>query len=141
MNQDHLNLTYQDEHIVLNSQKLIVGNQVYPLAHIHTYTLKPDLALIGCSGFFLIPLSVLFLSGGIMGQVFGCSLILISIFFLLGSRRHIMSVTIDSKKRDESSTTIQTDILVGQLNYLKPIAQVFEQLGIHEKPAIMDEKR
>ena len=136
-----MSITYQDEHIVIDNQQLIVNDQTYRLSQIKNYTLKPDLALTGCSGFFLIPISALFFGGGILGKVFGTSLILISIFFLLVSRRHILSITIDieAKHGGEASET-QSDILIGQLDYLRPIVQVLDCLGVSEKLAITKDK-
>ena len=134
-------MTYQDEHIVIDSQQLVVNDQTYKLSQIRTYTLKPDLALTGCSGFFLIPISALFFGGGILGKVFGTSLILISIFFLLVSRRHILSITIDIEaKHGEEASETQSDILIGQLDYLRPIVQVLDCLGVSEKSAITKDK-
>ena len=134
-------MTYQDEHIVIDSQQLVVNDQTYKLSQIKNYTLKPDLALTGCSGFFLIPISALFFGGGILGKVFGTSLILISIFFLLVSRRHILSITIDIEaKRGEEASETQSDILIGQLDYLRPIVQVLDCLGVSEKLAITKDK-
>ena len=136
-----MNITYQDEHIVIDNQQLIVNDQTYRLSRIKNYTLKPDLALTGCSGFFLIPISALFFGGGILGKVFGTSLILISIFFLLVSRRHILSITIDIEaKRGEEASETQSDILIGQLDYLRPIVQVLDGLGVSEKLAITKDK-
>ena len=134
-------MTYQDEHIVIDSQQLVVNDQTYKLSQIRNYTLKPDLALTGCSGFFLIPISVLFFGSGILGTVFGTSLILISIFFLLVSRRHILSITIDIEaKHGEEASETQSDILIGQLDYLRPIVQVLDCLGVSEKSAITKDK-
>ena len=134
-------MTYQDEHIVIDSQQLVVNDQTYKLSQIRNYTLKPDLALTGCSGFFLIPISVLFFGSGILGKVFGTSLILISIFFLLVSRRHILSITIDIEaKHGEEASETQSDILIGQLDYLRPIVQVLDCLGVSEKSAITKNK-
>ena len=130
-------MTYQDEHIVIDNQQLIVNDQTYRLSQIKNYTLKPDLALTGCSGFFLIPISALFFGGGILGKVFGTSLILISIFFLLFSRRYILSITIDVEENyGEEASETQADILIGQLDYLRPIVQVLDCLGVSEKLAI-----
>ena len=134
-------MTYQDEHIVIDSQQLVVNDQTYKLSQIRNYTLKPDLALTGCSGFFLIPISALFFGGGILGKVFGTSLILISIFFLLVSRRHILSITIDIEaKHGEEASETKSDILIGQLDYLRPIVQVLDCLGVSEKSAITKDK-
>ena len=134
-------MTYQDEHIVIDSQQLVFNDQTYKLSQIRNYTLKPDLALTGCSGFFLIPISALFFGSGILGKVFGTSLILISIFFLLVSRRHILSITIDIEaKHGEEASEIQSDILIGQLDYLRPIVQVLDCLGVSEKSAITKDK-
>ena len=136
-----MNITYQDEHIVIDNQQLIVNDQTYRLSQIKNYTLKPDLALTGCSGFFLIPISALFFGGGILGKVFGTSLILISIFFLLFSRRYILSITIDIEaKHGEEASETQSDILIGQLDYLRPIVQVLDCLGVSEKLAITKDK-
>jgi len=136
-----LNITYQDEHIVIDNQQLIVNDQTYRLSQIKNYTLKPDLALTGCSGFFLIPISALFFGGGILGKVFGTSLILISIFFLLFSRRYILSITIDVEENyGEEASETQADILIGQLDYLRPIVQVLDCLGVSEKLAITKDK-
>ena len=136
-----MNITYQDEHIVIDNQQLIVNDQTYRLSRIKNYTLKPDLALTGCSGFFLIPISALFFGGGILGKVFGTSLILISIFFLLFSRRYILSITIDIEaKHGEEASETQSDILIGQLDYLRPIVQVLDCLGVSEKLAITKDK-
>jgi len=136
-----LNITYQDEHIVIDNQQLIVNDQKYRLSQIKNYTLKPDLALTGCSGFFLIPISALFFGGGILGKVFGTSLILISIFFLLFSRRYILSITIDVEENyGEEASETQADILIGQLDYLRPIVQVLDCLGVSEKLAITKDK-
>ena len=132
-----MNITYQDEHIVIDNQQLIVNDQTYKLSQINHYTLKPDLALTGCSGFFLIPISALFFGSGILGKIFGTSLILISIFFLLFSRRHILSITIDvAENYDGEASETQADILIGQLDYLRPIGQVLDCLGVSEKLAI-----
>ncbi|MEE2911414.1 MAG: hypothetical protein VX830_13515 [Candidatus Poribacteria bacterium] len=134
-------MTYQDEHIVIDNQQLIVNDQTYRLSQIKNYTLKPDLALTGCSGFFLIPISALFFGGGILGKVFGTSLILISIFFLLFSRRYILSITIDVEENyGEEASETQADILIGQLDYLRPIVQVLDCLGVSEKLAITKDK-
>ena len=134
-------MTYQDEHIVIDSQQLVVNDQTYKLSQIRNYTLKPDLALTGCSGFFLIPISALFFGSGILGKVFGTSLILISIFFLLVSRRHILSITIDIEaKHGEEASETQSDILIGRLDYLRPIVQVLDCLGVSEKSAITKDK-
>ena len=136
-----MNITYQDEHIVIDNQQLIVNDQKYRLSQIKNYTLKPDLALTGCSGFFLIPISALFFGGGILGKVFGTSLILISIFFLLFSRRYILSITIDVEENyGEEASETQADILIGQLDYLRPIVQVLDCLGVSEKLAITKDK-
>tara|TARA_B100000686_G_C16610871_1_gene873730 strand:+ start:722 stop:1132 length:411 start_codon:yes stop_codon:yes gene_type:complete len=136
-----LNITYQDEHVVIDNQQLIVNDQTYRLSQIKNYTLKPDLALTGCSGFFLIPISALFFGGGILGKVFGTSLILISIFFLLFSRRYILSITIDVEENyGEEASETQADILIGQLDYLRPIVQVLDCLGVSEKLAITKDK-
>ena len=136
-----MNITYQDEHIVIDNQQLIVNDQTYRLSQIKNYTLKPDLALTGCSGFFLIPISALFFGGGIPGKVFGTSLILISIFFLLFSRRYILSITIDVEENyGEEASETQADILIGQLDYLRPIVQVLDCLGVSEKLAITKDK-
>ena len=136
-----MNITYQDEHIVIDNQQLIVNDQTYSLSQIKNYTLKPDLALTGCSGFFLIPISGLFFAGGILGKVFGTSLILISIFFLLFSRRYILSITIDVEENyGEEASETQADILIGQLDYLRPIVQVLDCLGVSEKLAITKDK-
>ncbi len=136
-----MNITYQDEHIVIDNQQLIVNDQTYRLSQIKNYTLKPDLALTGCSGFFLIPISALFFGGGILGKVFGTSLILISIFFLLFSRRYILSITIDVEENyGEEASETQADILIGQLDYLRPIVQVLDCLGVSEKLAITKDK-
>ncbi len=136
-----MNMTYQDEHIVIDNQQLIVNDQTYRLSQIKNYTLKPDLALTGCSGFFLIPISALFFGGGILGKVFGTSLILISIFFLLFSRRYILSITIDVEENyGEEASETQADILIGQLDYLRPIVQVLDCLGVSEKLAITKDK-
>ena len=134
-------MTYQDEHIAIDSQQLVVNDQTYKLSQIRNYTLKPDLALTGCSGFFLIPISVLFFGSGSLGTVFGTSLILISIFFLLVSRRHILSITIDIEaKHGEEASETQSDILIGPLDYLRPIVQVLDCLGVSEKSAITKDK-
>ena len=134
-------MTYQDEHIVIDNQQLIVNDQTYRLSQIKNYTLKPDLALTGCSGFFLIPISALFFGGGILGKVFGTSLILVSIFFLLFSRRYILSITIDVEENyGEEASETQADILIGQLDYLRPIVQVLDCLGVSEKLAITKDK-
>ena len=136
-----MNITYQDEHVVIDNQQLIVNDQTYRLSQIKNYTLKPDLALTGCSGFFLIPISALFFGGGILGKVFGTSLILISIFFLLFSRRYILSITIDVEENyGEEASETQADILIGQLDYLRPIVQVLDCLGVSEKLAITKDK-
>ena len=136
-----MSITYQDEHIVIDNQQLIVNDQTYRLSQIKNYTLKPDLALTGCSGFFLIPISALFFGGGILGKVFGTSLILISIFFLLFSRRYILSITIDVEENyGEEASETQADILIGQLDYLRPIVQVLDCLGVSEKLAITKDK-
>ncbi len=136
-----MSITYQDEHIVIDNQQLIVNDQTYRLSRIKNYTLKPDLALTGCSGFFLIPISALFFGGGILGKVFGTSLILISIFFLLFSRRYILSITIDVEENyGEEASETQADILIGQLDYLRPIVQVLDCLGVSEKLAITKDK-
>ena len=61
--------------------------------------------------------------------------------FLLFSRRYILSITIDIEaKHGEEASETQSDILIGQLDYLRPIVQVLDCLGVSEKLAITKDK-
>jgi len=119
---------YQDRHISIDSEQLVVGARTFSIANIQYYTVKPDLALTGCSGIFLIPLSVPFFSTGIVGQVVGGIMVAISAILLLGSRRNILSLTVDQPEIDP----IEEDVLVGQSDYLQPITNMLDQLGVPE---------
>lgn len=119
---------YQDRHISIDSEQLVVGARTFSISNIQCYTVKPDLALTGCSGIFLIPLSVPFFSAGIISKVVGGVIVAISAILLLGSRRNVLSLTVGQPEADP----IEEDILVGQFDYLEPITDILDQLGVPE---------
>ena len=120
---------YHDRHISIDSEQLVVGTRTFSTFNIQSYTVKPDLALTGCSGIFLIPLSVPFFSAGIIGKVLGGVMIAISAILLLGSRRNILSLAVDQPE----AGPIEEDILVGRSDYLEPITDMLDQLGVPER--------
>ena len=55
-------------------------------------------------------------------------MVAISAILLLGSRRNILSLTVGQPE----ANPIEEDVLVGQSDYLEPITDILDQVGVPE---------